>query len=64
MRALDLLLPSNRKTGCQLCSCAEESLHLSIDREEVIGRDYGIPAHAGERMKGPCGMNQRERRRR
>ena len=31
--------------------CAEEILRLSIYREEVIGRDYGIPVQARERMK-------------
>ena len=51
MRFSIFFLPSNKKTICQPCPSAEETLHQSIDREEVIGRDDGIPLEAGERRK-------------
>jgi len=44
--ALDLLLPSNRKTVCHPCPTAEETLRLSIDREEVIGGSAGSSARS------------------
>jgi hypothetical protein len=44
---LDLLLPSNRKTVYRPCPCAEETLRLAIDQEEVIARDYGIQRKKG-----------------
>ena len=54
MWVLDLLLPSNKKTIRQPCPSAEEILRLSIDLEEVTGRDCGI-----QRKKGNGGSEHR-----
>ena len=38
-------------TSCSNHPPAENTLRLSLIREEVIGRDDGIPLKAGERME-------------
>jgi len=41
--ALDLLIPAKMETFCRPCPSKGETLLLSIDREEVMGRIYRIP---------------------